>query len=544
MKKVLLPITLVTLLSVLIYSCSSDDDDPAPPSVIQTPEPETPAPTPTQYTLTVSAKEGGTVSSEGGTYDEGTEVSITANPNEGYVFNGWSNGSNINQISITLDGNKTIEPDFITIMKYFELSFCNESSLLSEGSPNNTTDNFNKQFRPFYDYNSFIDRVQYTFTNTDSNGLVFVDGETGSVFDESNHFQSFLYPRFLDINNNSIPDLVLVASRIDEDVTGEVYVIIDNVLTHRFNSGQAGTRRLLVGDIDKNGSEDIVLINTGIDNPPYTGAITKIVYFTPSTYEIKTLDNDPSYYHGGCIGDVNNDNNLDILVVNNQGPEDTFIYLGNGDKTFEKKSVSETYPFHWRFNHKFYDVNNDGNLDLISGGDEWPYLPDPDMPYRTAIYFGNGDGSFDFENPTNLPEIDYWGLINDFAFSDLDGDGEIEIIVNRATGHEDYSGGVENNKNYDGLKIQILKKEGDEYINHQILDQPDGWFEFPTWIEWIPFIQLFDVNGDCLLDIVPDYEGLSNPRFNQLSRFWGLYYRAQPGGTFVLDYFDPSNPKQ
>jgi hypothetical protein len=43
MKKVLLPITLVTLLSVLIYSCSSDDDDSAPPSVIQTtttPEPD------------------------------------------------------------------------------------------------------------------------------------------------------------------------------------------------------------------------------------------------------------------------------------------------------------------------------------------------------------------------------------------------------------------------------------------------------------------------------------------------------------------------
>ena len=100
MKKALLPIIVVVLLSVLIYSCSSDDDDSAPPSVIQTPEPETPAPTPTQYTLTVSAKEGGTVSSEGGTYDEGTEVSINATPNEGYVFNGWSNGSNINQISI------------------------------------------------------------------------------------------------------------------------------------------------------------------------------------------------------------------------------------------------------------------------------------------------------------------------------------------------------------------------------------------------------------------------------------------------------------
>ena len=70
MKKALLPITLVTLLSVLIYSCSSGDDDSAPPSVIQTPEPETPAPT--QYTLTVSAGEGGSVATEGGTYDGGT----------------------------------------------------------------------------------------------------------------------------------------------------------------------------------------------------------------------------------------------------------------------------------------------------------------------------------------------------------------------------------------------------------------------------------------------------------------------------------------
>ena len=34
MKRALLPITLVILLSVLIYSCSSDDDDPARPNVL------------------------------------------------------------------------------------------------------------------------------------------------------------------------------------------------------------------------------------------------------------------------------------------------------------------------------------------------------------------------------------------------------------------------------------------------------------------------------------------------------------------------------
>ena len=50
---------------------------------------------------------------------------------------------------------------------------------------------------------------------------------------------------------------------------------------------------------------------------------------------------------------------------------------------------------------------------------------------------------------------------------------------------------------------------------------------------------MFDVNGDNILDIVPDSEGISNPNYNGLKRFWGLYYRGIPGGTFEIDYFDP-----
>ena len=85
MNKALLPITLVFLLSIFNYSCSSDDDDSTVSSVIQTPTPE-PEETTTQLTLTVSAGEGGSVSTEGGNYDEGTEVTVTATPAEGYEF--------------------------------------------------------------------------------------------------------------------------------------------------------------------------------------------------------------------------------------------------------------------------------------------------------------------------------------------------------------------------------------------------------------------------------------------------------------------------
>jgi hypothetical protein len=115
MKRSLLPITLVVLLSVLIYSCSSDDDDSAASSVIQTPTP-TPETNATQYTLTVSAGEGGSVSSEGGTYDEGTQLTIKANPSDGFGFAGWTNfESNSSTINITLNSNTSISASFITL---------------------------------------------------------------------------------------------------------------------------------------------------------------------------------------------------------------------------------------------------------------------------------------------------------------------------------------------------------------------------------------------------------------------------------------------
>ena len=38
-----------------------------------------------QYSLSVTTSEGGTVSTGGGTYDEGTTISITATPDEGYL---------------------------------------------------------------------------------------------------------------------------------------------------------------------------------------------------------------------------------------------------------------------------------------------------------------------------------------------------------------------------------------------------------------------------------------------------------------------------
>ena len=66
-----------------------------------------------QYTLTVSASEGGTISTEGGIYEEGTQVTITATPSEGYFFAGWEgNDSTSESLTIILNSNQTFQALF------------------------------------------------------------------------------------------------------------------------------------------------------------------------------------------------------------------------------------------------------------------------------------------------------------------------------------------------------------------------------------------------------------------------------------------------
>jgi uncharacterized repeat protein (TIGR02543 family) len=101
------------LFLTLVFSCSTEEEDITPPPTVQQPSPEPEPQAPTQYTLTVTASEGGTVSTEGGTYEEGTEVTITANANEGYSFTGWEGNDNqSNSFTISINSNLTIQANF------------------------------------------------------------------------------------------------------------------------------------------------------------------------------------------------------------------------------------------------------------------------------------------------------------------------------------------------------------------------------------------------------------------------------------------------
>jgi len=114
--RIFLYLVCFTALFAFVHSCSSEDEQTnTPTAIVKTPEAE---PDPIKYNLTVNASEGATVSTDGGTYDEGAEVIINANPIDGYVLFGWDvNGSSTegcqNPINIITNDNLTVTANFI-----------------------------------------------------------------------------------------------------------------------------------------------------------------------------------------------------------------------------------------------------------------------------------------------------------------------------------------------------------------------------------------------------------------------------------------------
>jgi uncharacterized repeat protein (TIGR02543 family) len=111
MKFSLSLLSICILSFIIVFSCSTEEEESVAP-VIQAPQPES-EPEPEEYTLTVTAGEGGTVSTEGGAYDEGTEVTFTASANEGYRFTGWEGSDSTSEsLTITLNSNQTYQALF------------------------------------------------------------------------------------------------------------------------------------------------------------------------------------------------------------------------------------------------------------------------------------------------------------------------------------------------------------------------------------------------------------------------------------------------
>jgi hypothetical protein len=500
---------------LLLLTCAKEDSQApnTPPSQITR-----------QNTLTVSAGDGGSVSTTGGTFASGTQVSITATPNAGYSFSGWSNGSTANPLAVTLNSNTTVTANFEVIVNSYTLTVtAGEGGTVSGGG-------------------DYEEGLQVTITATPAEGFEFTgwsDGETlaersVTITSDFELIAEFDQLKFLFYNVN-----------INHPSKNDIYA----------GSSLAANSSILY---NKNG------INNLIFNPSIGRG--EQVYYLPIIHMQKNNNNWEviNYYEnidmtfGGRDVDFFDDSNIfyadhgseSFLTTGGEPPYNHVWHLNVDNYEWTRVSEQRAY-FH---NVSSGDLNHDGLIDVVSV----PLGPTEallDNQYRALAFIANNQGSYDLSDIFKIPHDKsdiydcYWWtfqngvdkntcpttLLGSVLIEDLDNDNYPEII----TGTYNYA--------------ESLDHFSDNGIDIWSDKDLDGIYELQSTIiksNWLANnglgtsqIKASDINGDGLKDLIVEFEGNFGGVYSGTADFNGItVYKNNGDGNYEIfqeiPYFD------
>ena len=423
------------------------------------------------FQVTILSSEGGVVSIDSGSYIEGTELSLLATPGDNYIFSGWSDGSNSNPLTITINSNIEITANFEYYCEYAsDLLDLNQSSndlfdiiypITPSGSYNGEMINIIGNFwqygcvGTYIDYNNDGIRDIVGFENNYDNFVDMPEGYTG--YERKQPIRFFLG----DCQGNFTPD-----------------PINDNLYL-----GLVHGREFLFGDFNNDNYADFFLVGHGYDKQPFPGEFLKSLISDGNGGYIENDYTDlVAFYHSGATGDYDNDGDLDVIVISPGGPTDlSAIYENNGGVLTANQELVDQSLFSSMLHVELHDINNDGYLDLILGGANERIDIGENL---SQIIYGDG-GSFVGNESVSLPEseISGFGIVTDLNFYDLDDDGTDEIIITRTRDRSE----ADPNNFYQGWLVQVIQQNGSSFIDRTNDFIEDYYSETGNWIVWADF---------------------------------------------------------
>lgn len=265
------------------------------------------------------------------------------------------------------------------------------------------------------------------FSDDPSTSLYLGDG-TGS-FSKASTFLPALQDgsaSFGDLNNDGHLDLVLTGSQGTGDPFAKVYLGYGDGRFAGTKTGVVPVLRSTTNLADLNGDGNLDLVATG--DSTGAGSESTSIYLGDGTggFTKQGLGLTGVTDGSSNIGDFDNDGNMDLLITGRtqNSNESATVYLGDGTGGFSAVGASLT-PVD-RSSSDVGDVNGDGNLDLIVTGF------DVNNNEVSKVYLGDGTGNFSTLGA---------GLsgVNDGSsdFGDLDGDGELDLVVTGADSNTD-----------------------------------------------------------------------------------------------------------
>jgi hypothetical protein len=455
---------------ILLVSCSKEEQAPAPP------------PTPT-FTLNFSADTGGTVSTEGGTYNQGSKITVTATPDGQFLFKEWSDGSTQNPREITVTSNLTLKASFIK--KTYPLAVTVEGEgtvqeeVIIQGSTTETTYNAGTTVR---------------LTATPNEGWVFA-GWSGDVESEELVIE-------IPIEKGTVLTAVFRPIQIESFIST---VKLVHPWTYEFLLGKPYNE----SDIYKVGPAGWLSVTNQESHEAY-------YYPTSSDYNpAGYFTQDP---HNFALGDYNGDGLQDVLITWATFPhtilrESKFTYtflINNGDGSLSFDENVITSPSiqnrHFAYRTIAADFNGDNIDDIVSASMGLiKRLPDGEFFTKwesIPLMLSDGVGSY-YDASTNIegqedgvspPQGHSFG--HEISVGDVDGDGDNDIYTGKTLLLNDGSGYFTNET--DKLPNELRPRRN--LWSSVIADfNNDGVDDF--------FVPYAEITGNSYLDDYEDYSG-------------------------------------
>ena len=276
------------------------------------------------------------------------------------------------------------------------------------------------------------------------------------------------------------PTLFLGTKNGDFILSSELF--IDN----REMSGQSLSRQNLVADYNNDGVLDLFIADHGVG----THKGIRDSYFLSQqdgtwVESSETHLSKPNYTifdHGGAVGDIDNDGDIDIVLTELKNQITCWINDGHGKMNYRVCGNIHAFGI------ELGDMDGDGDLDLVHTGHEGG------PSTNTGIVLNDGRGNF--KKRIGLPMISKWTTVPDVGVWDLDNDGDLDMALSRS-GHL-----------YVGVAVQIIENLGNNKFDsqlHILLEAPSNYVPKHEGNEWNNFIQNFlfgDFDNDGKEDVL------------------------------------------
>ncbi|MEQ1585752.1 MAG: VCBS repeat-containing protein [Cyclobacteriaceae bacterium] len=193
--------------------------------------------------------------------------------------------------------------------------------------------------------------------------------------------------------------------------------------------------------------------------------------------------------------DADSDGDADLYVCSGSNEFSTSsialsdrLYMNDGKGNFTKsEQILPTFNFESTSVVKPFDYDKDGDIDLFVGVRSHPFLYG--MPMNGYLLDNNGKGIFTNVTDSTAPELIGVGMITDAAWSDINGDSFVDLIL-----VGDY------------MPVKIFMQESGKLVDKtklMNLDKSNGWWNT---------IEAADLDNDGDVDFVFGNHGL-NSRF-------------------------------